>query len=228
MPALFERAIGDDWSALHPRVRERYGLVAADGHLAVGTGEMQALRRSALALPLLALGTVDDFLFPEAGRGVPYTITTRALVDANGYEVLVLRRTFETEPERTFVDTLRWNPHRGCITDLFGRHGLVAADLRLGVEDGDLTFEIGTQWLRVGGRYVRLPAALAVDGSLRDWYDEPTDRFRVTASITNPLLGEVFGYRGHFVSEFRAVASVPADAVPETALDAVSLPGDTS
>lgn len=220
--ALFERALGEDWQDLHPQIRDRYGLVAGEDRIAVGTGEMAELSNHPLARPVLWLGTVEDFLFAEQGTDVPFSITTEAFVDDQGYEALFLKREFETDPPRKFVDTLRWNPERECITDLFGRNGRVAADLSLGVDDGELTLTLGTQWLRVGGRYLWLPGPLAVDATLRDWYDDDAEKFNVAADIENPLLGRVFRYRGRFENDFE---TVDAAASTESALGAVGLPG---
>lgn len=223
MTGLFEREVGEGWDALHPRVRERYGLEAGEDREAVGVGRMDELERNPLATPIRWLGTVDDVLFPEGGTDVPFTITTEAFVDDAGNEALYLHRRFETDPPREFVDTLRWNPARGCITDLFGRRGLVAADLHVRADDGALALSIGTQWLRVGGTYLALPDPLSVDGRIRDWYDDESDRFRVAAEVVNPLVGTVFGYAGAFESEFRAV---DADATTRSALGDVALPGE--
>ena len=219
---LFERALGDAWAALHPEIRDRYGVVAGDDRAVVGRGRMHELRRSALAVPLLWLGTRDDFLFPEAGTDVPFEMETGAFVDDRGFEALSLRRRFGTDPPREFVDTLRWNPERGCITDCFGRHGVVVADVHLSVEDDALALEIGDQWLRAGDRYLRLPAVMAAGGTLRDRYDDDAGEFRVAAEIANPLVGPVFGYRGSFDTEFR---EVPADRRPESSLGGIPLPG---
>ncbi|MBZ6495129.1 DUF4166 domain-containing protein [Natrinema longum] len=225
MTGLFEREVGPAWRTLHPRVRERYGLTAGEGHEAVGVGRMTDLARHPLAVPALWLGTLDDFLFPEGGTDVPFTIVTEPFVDCDGNEALTLRRRFETSPPRTFVDTLRWNPARGCLTDLFGHRGHVAADVHVDAEDGALALSIGTQWLRIGGRYLALPSPLSVDGRLRDWYDDEADRFRVAASITNPLLGRVFGYDGAFENELRPS---DGDATARPALGGIALPGETA
>lgn len=222
MTGLFERALGEQWGDLQPQIRERYGLTAAAAHEAVGTGEMSRLRNHVLARPVLWLGTTDDFLFAEQGRDVPFAITTHAFVDDDGYEALFLRREFDTEPPRTFVDTLRWNPARDCITDCFGRNGRVVADLQLRAAGEALRLDLGTQWLRLGGRYVRIPGPLAVDATLRDRYDEAAGAFCVSATIRNPLLGEVFGYRGRFDHHVRPVD--PATSTDAT-LGAIDLPG---
>ncbi|SEQ81432.1 DUF4166 domain-containing protein [Natrinema salaciae] len=225
MTGLFEREIGDDWRTLHPRIRDRYGLESGTGREAVGTGRMYELDRSPLAVPALWLGSLDDFLVPERGTDVPFTIVTSPFVDAAGNEALVLRRRFETSPPRTFVDTLRWNPDRGCLTDLFGRSGHLAADVRIGADDGALALSIGTQWLRVNGRYVELPSPLSVDGTLRDWYDDDAGRFRVSAAITNPLLGTVFGYDGVFENDLRPATRAVTGRPP---LGGIELPGENA
>ncbi|MFB1064315.1 DUF4166 domain-containing protein [Natrinema sp. H-ect4] len=225
MTGLFEREVGDAWWTLHPRVRDRYGLESGAGREAVGVGRMHELDRSPLAVPALWLGTIDDFLFPERGADVPFTIVTEPFVDDEGTEALVLRRRFETSPPRTFVDTLRWNPARGCLTDLFGRHGRVAADLHISAEDGALALSIGTQWLRVGGRYLEVPPPFSADGHLRDWYDDGENRFRVSATITNPVVGTVFEYQGAFETEFRPLED---DAAPPSALGGIDLPSENA
>lgn len=219
---LFARALGDAWDDLHPQVRERYGLVAAEHREAVGRGTMDRLARHPLAVPVFWLATREDFLFPEQGTDVPFSITSEAFVDDLGHEALFLRREFETDPPREFVDTLRWNPDRECITDFMGRSGYLATDLHLRAVEGDLVLDIGSQWLRARGRYLPLPGPLAAAGTLRDWYDDEADTFCVAAEITNPLLGAVFAYDGTFEHDFR---SVEASASTDSRLGGIDLPG---
>ncbi|MEY7849161.1 DUF4166 domain-containing protein [Natrarchaeobius sp. A-rgal3] len=223
MTGLFERAVGEDWSTLHPQVRDRYGLEVAGGREAVGVGRMDELTRSPLALPVLWLATIDDFLFPEGGTDVRFSVVTEPFVDGNGNEALRLERRFDTSPPRTFVDTLRWNPARDCIVDLFGTRGHVAADLYADAEDGALALSIGTQYLRVGGRSLALPGPLSARGRLTDWYDDETECFRVEADIENPLVGSIFGYEGSFQNDFRSVDDGSASRPP---LADVELPGE--
>lgn len=223
MTSLFERALGDDRSDLHPKLRERYDLVDDDDRIAVGRGTMTRLSTGAVAWPVLWLATRQDFVFPEGGRDVPFTIETHAAVDADGNEALHLRRHFETDPPRDFVDVLRWNPRDDCLTNLFGRDGYVAANLDLAVEDGGIAIEIGTQWVRVGGRWVRLPGPLGAGGSLRDWYDDYADRYRVAASITNALAGHLVGYHGGFEN---TIEDAPADFPGNRRLLEMELPSE--
>jgi len=219
--SLFEREIGDEWTTLHPRVRERYGLEASEGREAIGVGQMAKLGHSTRAEPALWLGTIDDTLFPDGGTDVPFRIITEPFLDANGNEALFLDRRFDTDPPRRFVDTVRWNSDRGCLTDLYGHRGLVAADLHIRAVDGAIALSIGTQWIRLGDRYLELPDAFAIDGHLRDWYDDGRDRFRVAADITTPLVGQVIGYEGRFENEFRSTEQ----SETTSALGAIDLPG---
>jgi hypothetical protein len=200
--SLFERALGEQWDDLHPKLRDRYGLVADDDSVTVGRGTMTRLSTGAVAWPVLWLATRQDFVFPESGADVPFEIRTHAALDGRGAEALHLRRHFETSPSRDFVDVLRWNYRDDCLTNVFGRDGYVAANLDLAVEDGGIAIEIGPQWVHVGGRWLRLPDPLAAGGSLRDWYDDYAERYRVAASITNQLAGHLVGYHGGFQTSF--------------------------
>ncbi|SIQ75043.1 protein of unknown function [Haladaptatus litoreus] len=201
--SLFERALGEEWTQLHPEIRERYGLVTDDGRTAIGRGRMTRLSRGAIALPVLWLGTTQNFLFPEGGDDVSFEIRSDAFIDARGYEALTLRRRFETDPVRRFDDTMRWNPERNCITDFFGTDGRIVADIHLSVEDGGLAIRLGDQWIRVGDRYVPFPKPLTADATLQDWYDEYAGRFRVAATVTNPFAGHIFGYQGTFDNDWQ-------------------------
>ena len=163
---------------------------------------LEALAQFELVSPILLRAPTAVFgeLLVSAGSE---SIRADAFVDGNGYEALTFRRSFDTEPRRRFVDTFRWNPDRKCVTNLFGNEGRVVADLYPTVEDGALRLEVGDQWLRTW-EYHALPEPLWVDAVARDWYDEGAGRYRIGATITNPLVGHVFGYTGVFDVEREA------------------------
>ena len=185
---------------------------------------MARIWRHPAALPVLWGLSRDDVLVPQAGSGVPFTITTTPFVDANGYEALFLYREFAFDRPRRFVDTLRWDPERGCVVDLLGWRGHLAVDLTLAASDGNLAIHLGTQWLRVRDRYASLPRFLGASGTLLDSYDDDAEEFRVDASVDNTLLGRVFGYTGEFQHAF-------SDGIDEAVASrhhrASSLPGGT-
>jgi hypothetical protein len=214
MTGVYEHALGEDAAALHPKVRERYGIASDDGVACIGRGEMD-ITHGALFLPVLAAMPAENLLFPETGEDVPFTVTTVGHRLPAGHEALTTRRAFEFgDRTRTFDSLTVWDADRGRLFDFLGTHGLVASELHPRVEDGALVVEGGKQWARPGGRYVPLPGALAAEVTVRDRYDADAGCFHVDASVHNGLAGELVTYRGEFTQEFREMDPVPADLRP--------------
>lgn len=210
MTGVYERALGDAAADLHPRVRERYGI-GPDDDACVGRGQMD-ISRGTHVLPLLYAMTAEDLLFPEAGRDVPFTVTTVGYRDAAGREVLTTRREFEFgATRRRFDSRTLWDEENGRLLDFLGRHGLLVSELHPRVEAGALVVEGGRQWLRLEDRYVRFPDPLATDVEVRDRYDETDERYHVHAVVENALAGHVLGYRGTFTQETEAADAVTGD-----------------
>ena len=218
MPGVYERALGEAAEDLHPKVRERYGIGPDDPVACVGRGRMD-ITRGTLALPALFAMTTQDLLFPEAGRDVPFTVTTVGYRNDGGYEVLTTRREFDFgDTQRRFDSLTLWDPDAGRLLDFLGRNGPIASELRPRVEDGALVVGGGRQWLRVGGRYVALPGPLAASVEVRDRYDEADEQFHVTAVVENALAGHILSYRGTFTQAFEEMTDVPADLRPSPGL----------
>lgn len=221
MTSLFERAVGDGWSALDTPLQERYGFTSDDDVKAIASGEMTMIQTSHLAYPVLWLLSRDDFLFPCNEEDVSYTVETHAFEDDRGYEAIYIERVFDTTPLRRFVDTLYWSPEREAVVDFFGCSGRIAAELELGEDDGDLAITLGKQWLRVCGRYIPIPPPFEVSAKLRDGFDDEEERYRVEACVRNPLLGELYRYTGWFHHEFE---DAEPDEPPEDAVEVENLP----
>lgn len=221
MTSLFERAVGDGWSSLDAPLQERYGFTSDEKVKAVATGEMTEIRTSLLAHPLLRLLSNDDFLFPCRDRDVAYRVESHAFEDSRGFDAVYIERRFQTSPPQRFVDTLYWSPEREAVVDHFGCSGRIAAELRFGEDDGDLAITLGRQWLRVRGRYLPLPPPFKVSATLRDGFDDEQERYRVEASVRNPLLGELYMYTGWFQHEFQDSSR---SAPPEDAVEVERLP----
>jgi hypothetical protein len=62
------------------------------------------------------------------------------------------------------------------------------------------------------GTCVPLPLALSAQATVHEWYDDETEQFRIAVTVTNPLVGLVFEYRGSFEVEWIDCETVP-DAV---------------
>nr|WP_254282299.1 DUF4166 domain-containing protein [Haloarcula salina] len=198
---VYERALGEAAADLHPKVRERYDLDADDGVVCVGRGEMD-ITRGTLVLPALYAMTTQNMLFPESGTDVPFSVTTTAYTTAAGHEAMTTRRAFDFgDTTRVFDSLTVWDADAERLLDFLGTRGRVASELRPRVEDGALVVAGGRQWARLGNRYVPLPGPLAADVEVRDRYDESDERYHVTATVENGVVGHMLGYRGTFTQE---------------------------
>ncbi|WP_276273356.1 DUF4166 domain-containing protein [Haloarcula litorea] len=216
MTGVYERALGDDAAALHPKVRERYSTGPDDG-VTVGQGEMD-ITRGTHVLPALYAMASRDMLFPEAGHGVPFSVTTVGY-ELDGHEAMTTRRTFEFGGKRRRFDSVTvWDERGERLLDFLGRGGPIATELHPRVEAGALVVEAGRQWLHRDGDYHRLPGFLAAGVEVRDRYDETDERYHVLATVENALAGHVLSYRGSFtqamtgreaVGDLRPLAGLP-------------------
>lgn len=219
MAGVYEHALGDDADDLHPKVRERYALGPDDGVACMGRGKMD-ISRGAHVLPALYAMTTQDLLFPEAGKQVPFTVTTVGYRNDAGYEVLTTRREFVFKRRQRRFDSLTvWDEYDERLLDFLGRDGHIVSELHPRVEAGALVVEGGRQWLRAGDRYVRLPGPLAASVEVRDRYDDTDEQYHVLATVENPLAGHILSYRGSFTQQIHELTAVPKDLRPSSDLD---------
>lgn len=74
MTSIFETALGEDFSRLHPMMRRRFGVGLEAGYGCVGTGVMRRIRRGPWwTVPFLQLGKVRNILIPDHGDDVVFT-----------------------------------------------------------------------------------------------------------------------------------------------------------
>ncbi|KTG08412.1 hypothetical protein AUR64_19480 [Haloprofundus marisrubri] len=219
MTGVYERALGDDADDLHPKVHERYALDVDDSVVCVGRGEMD-ISRGTHVLPALYAMRSRNLLFPEAGRDIPFTVTTVGFRDDAGHEALATIREFRFGPKRRRFDSLTvWDDENERLLDFLGTGGLVASELHPSVEAGALVVEGGRQWLRRDDRYVSLPGPLAASVEVRDRYDEVDEKYHVDAVVENPLAGHILSYRGAFTQETETLETVPDGMRPTRGLD---------
>lgn len=228
--SVFRHALGDRFDDLHPTVQDRYGIRPGDDATRVAHGRMRRVDSGSHVRPLLWLSAQLDLLFPETGRDVPFSVYTRAFEDAKGRPGLTISRAFDLGPGRRFDATFRWDAEHGRLLDFLGRGGHFVSALDVDVLDGGLQVTAGAQWLRTGDRYLRLPDALAASVEVLDRYDEVAERYAVDVTVTNPLAGHVFGYRGWF--EQRGADDEQSGTAGETVLvdvgvDAPELPPES-
>lgn len=218
MSSIYERALGADFSRLHPQVQRRFGFSSADGVASIGTGVMDRVWHGpAYTLPFLYLGTWRRIMFPERGRDVPFTIENYAYVDGLGRETVTWVRTFEARRRRRFDAYMIYSEQRGCIVDYLGTHQHLAVDLALSVDErGGLRIRSGEQRFYERSVAFTFPYLFSGVADVCEWYDDDAGRFRIEVSVSNRRWGPLFGYRGAFDVQWRPVqrGGVPTGVLP--------------
>jgi hypothetical protein len=207
MSSIYQQALGDDFSRLHPQIQRRFGFSSADGVAAIGTGVMDEIWKGPFYTePFLRLGSWRRIMFPETGTDIPFTIENYAFLDRFGRETVSWIRTFETRRTRRFDAYMVYSPTRGRIVDYLGSHEHLAVDIDLSVDDeGGLRLRSGAQRFYEGLIGFNFPLWLSGVADVRECYDERARCFRIVVDVRNARLGRLFGYRGRFDVEWRTV-----------------------
>ena len=219
MTSIYERALGSDFSKLHPEIQRRFSLTSESGVAAVGTGTMDKVWHGALyTLPFLYVGTWRSIMFPERGQHVPFSIQNYAYRDPLGRETVTWVRTFHTSKVRRFDAYMIYSEERGCIIDYLGTHQHLAVDLELRVaENGGLQIRSGAQRFYEGAIAFRFPLLFSGVADVCEWYDDRERCFRIEVSASNRTWGKLFGYSGKFQVEWKRVTpnSAPGEILPK-------------
>ena len=219
MTSIYQEMLGDDFHRLHPKIQWRFGFSSADGVCQIGTGVMDEIWRGrAFTLPFLLLGSTRRVLFPSRGRDVPFTISNYAYVDGFGRETVTWSRRFKMRRKyRAFDATMVRSEEPGLIVDYLGTHQHLAVDIHCSVDDeGAMCLRSGDQRFYEGRVGFRFPALFTGVATVREWWDETEERFRIDVNVVNRLFGPLFGYRGSFTVVQRPCApdEIPLDVRP--------------
>ncbi|MEV6346525.1 DUF4166 domain-containing protein [Actinoplanes sp. NPDC051851] len=216
MTSVFERALGDDFGRLHPRLQRRFGVDGERDQGCVGTGVMDRVWRGpAFTVPFLHVGTLRHILFPETGNDIPFSIENYAYRDTFGRPTLTFVRTFQVRPHRRrrFDATMVYDPAREVLVDYLGTTQHLAVDLDVtALPDGSLRIRSGAQAFRGG---VGCPSLIRGDAEVRESWDERAERFRIRVTVSHRRFGPLFGYHGSFAARYvEAGSPVPAAVRP--------------
>ena len=217
MTSIYQRALGADFTRLHPQIQRRFGFSSNDAVAAIGTGVMDELWHGpAYTLPFLYVGAWRRIMFPEQGRNIPFTIENYAYRDRYGRETVTWIRTFATRRRRRFDAYMIYSESRRRIVDYLGTHQHLAVDLELSVDArGGMRIRSGEQRFYEGPVAFTFPLLLSGVATVCEWYDDATNRFRIEVAVHNRRWGPLFGYRGSFDVEWRPV---PQGSTPKAIL----------
>lgn len=216
MSSIYQRALGNDFHRLHPQMQRRFGFSSADGVASIGTGVMDEIWKGRFYTePFLRIGTKRRIMFPETGRNIPFRIENYAFVDRFGRETISWIRTFQSRRTRRFDAYMIYSEQRGRIVDYLGSHQHLAVDIDVSVDDhGGLRVRSGAQRFYEGIIGFSFPMLFSGIADVREWYDDTARRFRIDVDVRNRVWGPLFGYRGSFDVEWKAIAEVPGHVLP--------------
>jgi hypothetical protein len=217
--SIYQEALGEEFSRLHPKVQWRFGFSSRDGVCQIGTGVMDEVWRGPWwTLPFLLLGSSRRVLFPSRGRDVPFTISNYAYIDSFGRETVTWSRRFKMQRRfREFDATMILSRSRGTVVDYLGTHQHLAVDIHCAADhDGAMCIRTGEQRFYEGPIGFRFPLVLSGVADVREWWDDSAQRFRIDVSVSNRIFGPLFGYRGSFTVTQRpcSPADIPLDVRP--------------
>lgn len=189
--SVYQRVLGAQFDELAPQLRE-YLALPGDGQVGFGTGTFEvAGSRKRWLRPVFAVLARQRLVFPEFGRNVPFTITT---VPGPG-DGLSAGREFQFPGRvRQIEDTL--HVIDGQLHDFVGRGRSLEVRLRVRVVDGGLSMISDAAWLHLGPLRVPVPAIFGAKIVLSQRWTG--DAHRIEVHLSNPLLGDIFEYAGHF------------------------------
>lgn len=193
MQSAWERALGEQLSELHPRIRD-YVRAIPQGDVGRGEGIFtEAGCSSPLLRPAFWLAAAWGIAFPERGESIPFSIENRG--DAHGVVHARRELRFPGRP-RVMVDAVR--EHRGLAIDALGAGGRLETALRVSVVDGALVARSGAVRVHIAGVWWRVPRALRPRVALVERWDTDRAQQHVSVTVTAPGFGVIYGYNGWF------------------------------
>lgn len=220
MTSIFARAMGTDFSRLHPQLQRRFGVSVSGGTACIGQGVMDRVWHGGrFTAPFLRLGMWRNIGVPMVGEQVPFTIENYPYIDRFGRETVTFNRTFELPGARRgrFDATMIYSDRRSMVIDYLGTHQHLAVELSMTADDeGGLVIRTGTQRFYEGPIAFRYPDLATGFAELHERFDDATDRFSIDVRVSNRRFGPLFGYTGTFTCTYPAIGpeGVPASAKP--------------
>lgn len=194
----YEAALGDRLHELHPSLRRYFSAIPA-GCVGIGEGvfaEFGTARR--WLWPLLRQFERRGVLFAGYARSVRFRVTNRTIPVA-GSEVGRATAHRELElPGGTWVMTDSVTIAGNRVVDRLGTPQTVYASFDIDVREGALLLTSNAVGLRFGWFRVRIPRWIAPVVRLREEYEPISGLQRIELTLTVPVVGRIYGYRGHF------------------------------
>ena len=199
---IYQSLLGENFNRLHPMLQQRYALPIDQPFSA--TGVMKKIESGATWMrPFYTVAARTNFLFPESGENVPFSIRNTCKVLPSGeLEVLWERSFYFEEKTRHFNGRMTIDPVRKVVKDYLGSPSLFYSDLHFTVtKEGRLLIRSGMQRFII--RRLELPLPKFFEGRVivEEGFDEERQVFTIHVSIHNPLFGRLMMYAGEFTQQ---------------------------
>ena len=196
---IYKDLLGEDFQRLHPKLQSRYSLQIGESFNGIGT--MTKIETGGIWLkPFLKLAARWQFLFPENGKDVPFTIKNTCRPLPTGEAELYWERTFYFEKvTRHFNAFMTLDAKRRVVKDYLGEPSLFYSDLTFKVTpEGCMRISSGAQRVVMGN--LELPIFRLLEGvvTVEEGYDDVRGAFTIQVDIHNRFVGRLMAYEGEF------------------------------
>lgn len=201
---IYSTLLGEQFQKLHPKLQHRYALPLDRTFYAEGIMH-QIQTGSKLLFPFYQFASKLNFLFPESGKNIPFTLANRSLINQdNEAEVSWERTFFFPKVTRKFNAKMTIDLDKQLVKDYLGDVPLFYSDLLFDVtKEGFLMITSGTQKVVVGEKEVLIPNLFKGRVTVLEGYDEVKDVYTIHVSIYNSLIGRIMMYAGEFTESTR-------------------------
>ena len=197
----YEAVLSGIPESLHPRLRTYFSAMPVGKH-GYGEGVFATVGTPKRWLwPLIWLAGTPDILFPVWERDVPFTVINRPV--PGRWPAIDATRVFELAAgRRIMTDAISASPDG--LVDYLGARRRMRAHLTTSVRDGALHLASTGVAVRLGRRWVGIPAWLAPSVTLTERFSDDDARQHVAVAVTMPVIGTVYEYAGSFTYEIRS------------------------
>ncbi|WP_026583833.1 DUF4166 domain-containing protein [Bacillus sp. J33] len=196
---IYQELLGEDFQRLHPKLQARYTLLKDKPFH--GAGTMSKIETGSVWLkPLLSLAARWQFLFPDNGKDVPFTIKNTCRTLPTGEEEIYWERTFYFEEvTRRFNAFMSIDRNRRVVKDYLGEPSLFYSDLKFAVTpDGRMIIRSGPQRVVIGNLEIPIPRLFEGVVTVEEGYDDAREVFTIQVNIQNRIAGRLMAYEGEF------------------------------
>ncbi|MRX73796.1 DUF4166 domain-containing protein [Bacillus lacus] len=196
---IYEKVLGEKFNQLHPQLQKRYRISLETPFEAAGV--MKKIENGAFwTKPLLSFFVKRNFLFPESGAGIPFSISNTYRKLPSGEEEILWKRTFDfSGTKRYFHARMTADSYGQYVRDYLGEPELFYSELHFDVsEDGSLQISSGKQRILIRGMEISLPAVLEGKVIVKEGYNELSDAFTISVDISSIIAGRLMKYEGEF------------------------------